>query len=95
MATKADYLIRNTVNDATQLCAALEQAGTLAHRITERMLAMTNGGLNVTFLMEWEWPVGYTLNDFVALYTALAALPGSVVSNATRDALYKLISTFQ
>lgn len=95
MATKADYLVTSTVNDCNQLRTQLEQARATATRITERMLAMTNGGLNVTFLMEWEWPVGYTLNDFVALYTALAALPGSVVSNATRDALYKLISTFQ
>lgn len=91
MATKGEYLVNKTVNDCNQLLAQLEQAKTTAQRVAERML-----GVGYLALLDYEWPDGYTLNnDFVPLYNALAALPGSVVENATRDAIYKLVATFQ
>lgn len=91
MATKAEYLVNKTVNDANALLAQLEAAKTTARRITERML-----GVGYVCLMSYDWPEGYTLNeDFLALYTAIEALPGSVVPDATRAALYKLVATFQ
>ena len=95
MATKADYLINNTVIDAGQLRLHLEQAATVAKRITERMLALQDAGNPVAFLLTYEWPDGYTINDFVALYDALTALPGSVVDDDTRNAIYKILAHFQ
>ena len=95
MATKADYLVRNTVNDCTQLRAQLEQAKETARRITERMLALADPGNPVAFLLTYAWPEGYTLQDFVDLYDALTLLPGSVVANETRNAIYKILAYFQ
>lgn len=95
MATKADYLIRNTVNDCTQLRAALEQAGTLAKRVVQRMEALSDPGNPVAFLLVYEWPDGYTIEDFVALYNAFDVLPGSVVADETRDSIYKILAHFQ
>ena len=91
MATKAEYLVNSTVNDANALLTQLEAAKTTARRIVERML-----GVGYVVLMSYEWPEGYTLNeDFLALYTAIESLPGSVVPDETRNALYKLVATFQ
>jgi len=94
MAGKADYLIINTVNDATQLRAQLEQAKQTARRITERTLALADEGNPVAFLLTYDWPEGYTIEDFVELYTALTDLPGSVVEDATRNAIYKILAYF-
>ena len=95
MATKADYLINSTVNDCAQLRAALEQAKTLAVRVVQRMEALADEGNPVAFLLVYDWPDGYTIEDFVALYNAFTALPGSVVSDETRDSIYKILAHFQ
>lgn len=91
MATKGEYLVNNTVNDAKVLLAQLEAAKTTARRIVERML-----GVGYVPLMSYDWPEGYTLNDdFLVLYAAIEALPGTVIPDETRNALYKLVATFQ
>ena len=95
MATKADYLINSTVNDCAQLRAALEQAKTLVARVVQRMEALADEGNPVAFLLAYVWPDGYTLEDFEALYNAFGALPGSVVSDETRDSIYKILAHFQ
>ena len=95
MATQADYLINETVNDANLFLSQAQQLNTTTNRIVQRMLAMTEGGTNLAVLAGYVWPEGYTQANFVALYSALNALPGSIVDDDTRDALYKLISTFQ
>ena len=90
MATQGQYLVLRTVNDATNLLAELEQARTVATRIVERMEAIGAGALD-----DYVWPEGYTKADFVALYNQLSGLPGSVVSDDVRDALFKLVSSIQ
>jgi len=95
MATKADYLINSTVNDCAQLRAQLEAAATTAGRITERMLALSDAGNPVAFLLTYVWPDGYTIEDFVALYTALTALPTSMVDDELRNSIYKMLAYFQ
>ena len=92
---KADYLIINTVNDCAQLRAQLEQAKQTARRITERVLALADVGNPVAYLLTYAWPEGYTIDDFVELYTALTDLPGSVVEDTTRNAIYKILAYFQ
>ena len=90
MATPGQYLIINTVTDCNALLMQLEQARRLVTRVTERMEA-----LGTSALADYNWPEGYTQQDFVNLYQALDALPGSVVADAVRDALYDLVSYIQ
>ena len=90
MATQGHYLVTRTVNDATSLLAELEQTRTVITRIVERM-----GAIGATALDDYEWPDGYAKGDFVALYTALNGLPGSVVADEVRDALFELASHIQ
>lgn len=90
MATPGDFLVTRTVNDATTLLAALEQIKAQANRIAQRMVAIGAGALN-----DYQWPNGYMKADFVALYNALNSLPGLVVADSVRDALYKLVSSIQ
>lgn len=90
MSTPGDFLVQRTVVDCTTLLSQLEAAKTTAQRISQRMVS-----LGTPALVGYVWAEGYTQNDFVALYTALAALPGSVVADATRDALQKLVSSIQ
>ena len=82
------YLVNRTSEDCATLLRQLEQARTTATRIVQRMEA-----LGVPVLKGYVWPDGYSQDDFVALYRALDALPGGVVDNMTRDALFKLVST--
>jgi hypothetical protein len=90
MATQGAYLVNNTVNDCNALLAQLLAAQTTITRITERMEAIGQGALE-----NYAWPEGYTEQDFINLYQALDALPGSVVANAVRDALYNLVGYIQ
>lgn len=90
MATPGQYLVNNTVNDCNSLLAQLEQVRRLVTRVTERMEAIGAGAL-----ADYTWPEGYTQQDFMDLYQALNALPGSVVANAVRDALFNLVSHVQ
>lgn len=90
MATQGEYLVNNTVQDAVDLLAQLEQAKRLANRIVQRMEAL---GLSV--LDGYEWPAGYTEQDFVDLYESLDALAGLVVDDTVRDELYKMVSSIQ
>lgn len=90
MATQGDFLVQRTVNDCTTLVVQLEAAKTTAQRISQRMVS-----LGLPALSGYAWPEGYTQADFVALYQALNALPGSMVADDTRDALYKLVSSIQ
>ena len=93
--SKADYLIVNTVNDINLFLSQAQQLKTTATRIVQRMLAMTDGGTNLSVLADYVWPEGYTQANFIALYNALKDLPGSAVDDATRDALFALVSSFQ
>lgn len=90
MATPGQYLVNNTVTDCNTLLAQLEQARRLTTRITERMAAIGAGALE-----GYSWPEGYTQQDFVALYQALNALPGSIVADNVRNALFNLVSHIQ
>ena len=82
------YLVTRTSEDCAALLRQLEQAKTTAARITQRMEA-----LGIPALQDYVWPDGYSQDDFVALYRALDALPGSIVNNLTRDALFKIVSS--
>ena len=90
MASQGSYLVLRSVDDANALLVQLEQSARLARRLVERMEAL---GLDV--LQGYEWPDGYSQADFVALYQALDALPGLVVADAVRDALFDLVSSVQ
>lgn len=90
MATPGHLLVTNTRENALALLNQLEQAKTTATRIVQRMEALGAGAL-----VGYEWPNGYTQADFVALYQALDALPGSVVTGDTRDKLWKLVAAVQ
>jgi hypothetical protein len=90
MATPGDYLINRSVEDCNALLTQLEQARRLITRIVQRMEA-----LGVGALAGYAWPAGYTQSDFVALYNALDALPGSIVEDATRNKVFDIVSTFQ
>lgn len=90
MATPGHLLVLNTRENALQLLQQLEQAKTTASRIVQRMEA-----LGVGALAGYAWPNEYTPADFVALYNALDALPGSVVADGVRDKLYKLVAAVQ
>lgn len=90
MATQGTYLVNGTVNDCNALLQQLEGARRLVTRITERMEALGTAALE-----GYGWPGGYTQADFVALYNALDALPGSVVSDDVRDAIFELVSNVQ
>ena len=90
MATQGEFLVRRTVADCTALLSQLEAAKPTAQRISQRMVS-----LGIPALAGYAWPEGYTQSDFVALYTALSALPGSMVADATRDAIFKLVSSIQ
>ena len=90
MATPGEFLVQRTVSDCTTLLSQLEAAKTTAQRVSQRMVS-----LGLPALAGYVWPDGYTQDDFVALYVALAALPGSVVADETRDALHALVSSIQ
>jgi len=90
MASQGEFLVTKTVNDCTTLLSQLEAAKTTAQRISQRMVS-----LGIPALDGYVWPGGYTQADFVALYTALSALPGSLVTDATRDAIFKQVSSIQ
>lgn len=90
MATQGTYLVNNTVIDCNALLSQLEQARRLVTRVTERMEA-----LGTAALAGYAWPEDYAQQDFVALYQALDALPGSVVEDDVRDKLFKLVSCVQ
>jgi len=90
MATQGHYLVTRTVDDVGAALAQLQVAQTTITRIIQRMAA-----LGLPALVGYEWPAGYTQADFIALYTALSALPGSVVADDVRDALFKLASSVQ
>lgn len=90
MATQGHYLVLRTVDDVGAALAQLQAAQTTITRIIQRMAA-----LGLPALQGYEWPEGYTQADFVALYQALVALPGSIVTDAVRDAMFKLVSCIQ
>jgi hypothetical protein len=90
MATKAEYLVNQTVADVTRLTAQIDQARSLVWRIVERMEAI-GGAVLDTHVFENN----YTKADFVALYTALNNLPDFVIDDATRDDIFNLLSSVQ
>jgi len=49
--------------------------------------------LGLPALEGYVWPDGYIQSDFVALYQALDALPGCIVEDTVRDALFKIVSS--
>ena len=85
---QGQYLVNRTSEDCAALLRQLEQAKTTAMRVVQRMEA-----LGLPALEGYVWPDGYTQSDFVALYQALDALPGSIVEDTVRDALFKLVSS--
>ena len=88
--TQGSYLVIRSVNDANALLTQLEQVRQSVTRITERMAALGAGVLD-----GYEWPNDYTQADFIALYQALDALPGSILADDTRDKILKLVSSIQ
>lgn len=90
MATPGEFLVNNTSEDCTRLLSQLESVKTTASRIVERMSAIGAGAL-----AGYVWPNEYSQVKFVALYTALAALPGTVVEDDTRDKIFELIAAIQ
>jgi len=88
MSQQGNYLVNRTTTDCGALLVRLEEAKTLAARIAQRMEA-----LGIAALVGFEWPEGYTQADFVALYQALDALPGLIVEDAMRDALFNLVGS--
>ena len=90
MSTPGQFLVIQSREDSVQLLRQLEQAKTTANRIVQRMEA-----LGVGVLVGYEWPNGYTQADFVAMYNALSALPGLVIDDDVRDALFDLVSAVQ
>lgn len=90
MATPGDFLVNRTSDDCNTLLAQLESARTTAQRIAQRMES-----LGVAALNGYVWPNEYSQAKFVALYSALDALPGSVVEDDVRDKLYELVAAIQ
>jgi hypothetical protein len=90
MATQGTYLVNNTTNDVLSLLQQIQAVRTTVTRITERMEA-----LGEDVLENYAWPEGYTEADFLALYQALDGLPGSIVADAARNKLFKLVSCIQ
>ena len=88
MSTQGSYLVNRTSDDAAALLSQLQQCKTTATRIVQRMEAM-----GTPALVDYVWPEGYDQTSFVSLYNALGSLPGSVVTDSVRDALFKLVSS--
>ena len=93
MATQADYLVLKTTEDTNQMIAALEHVRTIKNRIVQRARAL---GI-VTADAYANWPAGYTATDFRGLINALDSvdLPDSIVPDATRNRLHKLVASIQ
>ena len=85
---QGQYLVNQTSADCVLLLRQLEQAKTTTARIVQRMEA-----LGVPALKDYVWPENYDQAAFVALYHALDALPGSIVDDTVRDALFKIVSS--
>ena len=90
MATPGQYLVNNTVTDCNSLLAQLRSLKQVMTNIVERMEA-----IGASALSGYQWPEGYVNQDFLDLYNALKALPGSVVEDDVRDSIYKLVSHIQ
>ena len=89
MSVQGTYLVYQTVNDVSRIKEALALIHDLIDRTSERFGALGTGAL-----AGFEWPTGYTQADFEALCAVLAALPDSVVTTSSRNAIFKLIGTF-
>ena len=85
---QGDILVNRSSEDAAVMLRQLEAVRTTAHRITERMES-----LGLPALDGQEWPEGYSQAEFVGLYTALCGLPGSIVADEVRDALWDLVTS--
>ena len=90
MATPGEYLVNHTVEDVTQIKDSLALIHDLIDRVGQRFEA-----LGVGALVGFPWPEGYTQADFEALCAVLAALPDSVVTTSSRNAIFKLIAAIQ
>ena len=90
MATPGDYLVYRTVDDVNHIKESLALIHDLIDRIGQRYEA-----LGVGALAGFVWPEGYTQADFEALEAVLAALPDSVVTTSSRNAIFKLIAAIQ
>ncbi len=90
MSAQGNYLIYRTVEDVNAIKNQLSSIHDLIDRIVQRWEA-----LGVAALAGYTWPEGYTQADFEALVAVLNALPDSVVTTSSRNALYKLVATFQ
>ncbi len=89
MSVQGTYLVYQTVNDVNRIKEDLAEIHDLIDRIGERF-----GALGTAALVGFEWPEGYTQADFEALCAVLAALPDSVVTTSSRNAIFKLVSSF-
>lgn len=88
--TQGTYLVYRTVEDVNQIKEYLAKIHDLIDRIGERY-----GALTVAVLADFIWPDGYSQADFESLCAVLNALPDSVVTTASRNAIFKLVSSFQ
>ena len=89
MATQGTYLVYRTVEDVNQIKNKLAEIHDLIDQVSERY-----GALGVAALAGYVWPEGYTQADFESLVAVLAALPDSVVTTSSRNAIFKLVATF-
>lgn len=90
MSTPGNYLVYQTVADVNRIKEDLAVIHDLIDRVTERF-----GVLGVEALVGFVWPEGYTQADFEALCAVLAALPDSVVTTSSRNAIFKLVANIQ
>jgi len=90
MATPGEYLVHHTVEDVNQIKDDLAEIHDLIDQVGQRFEA-----LGVGALAGFPWPEGYTQADFEALAAVLAALPDSVVTTSSRNAIFKLIAALQ
>lgn len=93
MATPAEYLVRETVQDAQALIAALAQVRAVMDRMVQRSRALGATAVD-TYA---TWPAGYTAQDFKGLINALDSvdMPDSIIPDNTRNRIHKLVANIQ
>jgi len=90
LATRADYLVRETHASLSRIEGLCDQLGSEVRHIVQLMDAIGGGVLN-----DHAFENGYTKADMIALYVALSALPGFVIPDDVRDHVFLFLSSVQ
>ena len=90
MATKGEYLVRNTVEDCTTLVSQIEGIRSMLWRVVNRMQAIGSAALD-----DVVFENNYTKQKFIDLYNILDKLPDFVIDDGARDAVFDLLSSVQ